>query len=390
MPRRKRKRGEKTKVSVLIPCLNEERTVGNVVRDARKELQKNGFEPEVIVDDGASTDDSVNEACKAGAIVIKEGERGYGDAYLTMIERATGDVFVLADGDGTYPMRFLPKFVKPILKGKDFVMGTRLKGKIEKNAMPLLHRYLGNPILTLILNLLLGASVSDVCCGMRSYSKEKIRALNLSAGGMDFAAELLIKSLKRRYLYAEVPITYKKREVEKSKLNSFGDGWILLRMMLLLSPTWLFIYPGLISFMLGLAIAAFSLTSKIELFGRSMDVSATIIGSFLAIVGIQTIFFGLSAKIYSVINNFEMPGKTYAFINDYFSLEKGLLLGTLFIICGLIASLSLFPYWLQKVFTLSGLKLGIISSSAIIIGLQVFLSSFFISIIHIKKNKKSN
>lgn len=215
------------KVSIVIPALNEEGIVGETVKSVPlNKLNDMGFNTEIIVVDNASTDKTAQEASDAGAKVVYEKNRGYGNAYLRGFKEATGDIIVMGDADGTYPLEMVPEFVKYISNDDmDFVIGSRFNGKIENGAMPALHKYLGNPMLTKMLNKLFNSNFSDTHCGMRAIKSESLQKLNLKSPGMEFAIEMVIEASVKNLKIKEVPIVYRKRGGGKAKLNSFKDGW---------------------------------------------------------------------------------------------------------------------------------------------------------------------
>ena len=238
-------------VSVVMPCLNEEETIGACIEKAQNTLNELGIQGEIVIADNGSTDTSVEIAERLGARVVHQPLQGYGAAYLAGIAAAAGQYIIMGDSDDTYDFTDLERFITPLRNGYDFVIGNRLKGKILRGAMPPLHRYIGNPVLTGILNLLFRSGISDAHCGMRSFTQEAYQQMELRTTGMEFASEMIIKAIKADLKIEEIPITYYPREGE-SKLNSFRDGWRHLRFMLMLSPTYLFLIPGILLFLLGL------------------------------------------------------------------------------------------------------------------------------------------
>ena len=239
-------------ISVIVPCLNEEAAVGNVVDQALEGIQRSGLPGEVVVVDNGSTDSSAEVAAAHGARVVSEPRRGYGSAYLAGLAATEGDYLVMGDADETYPLDELARFVDRLEQGDDLVIGSRFKGTIHGDAMPFLNRFVGNPILTGMLNVLFGVKVSDAHCGMRAVRREALPVLDLHSTGMEFASEMVFKAYRRGLSVSEIPIDYYPR-VGESKLNRFGDAWRHVRFMLLYSPSWLYLVPGSVLLLLGVA-----------------------------------------------------------------------------------------------------------------------------------------
>ncbi|MBC7099529.1 glycosyltransferase family 2 protein [Candidatus Bipolaricaulota bacterium] len=219
-------------ISVIIPALNEEGVVGKTIKSVPVDkLEDKGFKVEIVVVDNASEDNTALEAKEAGAKVVKEEKRGYGNAYQRGFKEAKGDIIIMADADSTYPMEMIPEFIKPILEGYDFVIGDRLNGMIEDGAMPALHRYIGNPLLSKMLNILFNNNITDTHCGMRAIRRETLKKLDLKAPGMEFAIEMVIEATEKNLKIKEIPIPYRRRQGE-AKLHSFKDGWRHIKYML--------------------------------------------------------------------------------------------------------------------------------------------------------------
>ena len=272
-------------VSLVIPARDEEETIGECIQRSMKVFDEMGVEGEVIVADSSS--DSTPEVARSlGAKVIRPEKLGYGNAYMAGFKQAQGRYIVIMDGDLTYDPLEMPEFIR-LLESReaDFVIGTRLKGQIEKGAMPALHRYIGNPLLTWMLNLLFGAGISDSHSGMRAISKEALVKLNLHAGGMEFASEMVIEASRKKLRIKEVPITYHPRK-GGSKLHSLSDGWRHLRFMMLYRPTPFLLLPGSIALVLGLALTLFVLVQEPD---RELRMHSLILGSMLLIIGYQTL-----------------------------------------------------------------------------------------------------
>src|SRR5271170_7727937 len=282
-------------VSVVIPCLNEAENIEVCVTAALGALRDGAIDGEVLVVDNASEDDSAALAAAAGARVVSEPRRGYGSAYLAGFAAARGEYIVMADADLTYDFNEIPHFVSELDGGPELVMGDRM-GNIQPGAMPWLHRYVGNPVLTGLLNLLFRTGVNDAHCGMRALRRDVLPRLDLRTTGMEFASEMVIRAAKENLKIAEFPIEYHPRGGE-SKLSSFRDGWRHLRFLLVHSPTYLFILPGAVLAALG-ALISLTVLAHINLFGRSWDIHALIGGALLTIIGTQVLGLGLCAHAY--------------------------------------------------------------------------------------------
>src|SRR5215203_5664640 len=270
-------------VSVVIPCLNEAETIEECVTRARTALEQNGISGEVVVSDNNSTDGSGDIATRAGARVVRETRPGYGSAYLAGFAAARGRYIVMADADLTYDFFDIPKFVEKLDAGADLVMGDRMDN-IQPGAMPWLHRYVGNPILSGILNLFFRTGVRDAHCGMRGLRRDALPRLDLRSPGMEFASEMVIRASKARLDIREFPIEYHPRGGE-SKLSSFRDGWRHLRFLLVHSPTHLFMIPGAVTAVLG-ALVSLTVLAQLAVLGRNWDLHAMVAGALLMIVGV--------------------------------------------------------------------------------------------------------
>jgi glycosyltransferase involved in cell wall biosynthesis len=371
-------------VSVVIPCLNEAASIERCVARARDALEGQGWQGEVIVADNGSEDGSAELAKAAGALVVFEPRRGYGSAYLAGFAAATGEYIVMADADLTYDFGDIPRFVEELDGGADLVMGNRMKG-IQPGAMPWLHRYVGNPVLTGILNLFFRTGVRDAHCGMRAVRREVLPRLDLRTTGMEFASEMVIRAGKAKLEIAEIPIHYHPREGD-SKLSSFRDGWRHLRFLLVHSPNWLFIVPGTILALLGV-IVSFTVLLQIQVFGREWDLHAMVAGALLMIVGTQVLALGLCAHAYGT---YFMGEKDPWFdrMRARFRLEHGLLLGGVVIFAGLVMAAVIVGIWVDRGFgELSEERLAVLAATLLIVGLQIFFSSFLISILGLRRRR---
>ncbi|MFC1686018.1 glycosyltransferase family 2 protein [Nanoarchaeota archaeon] len=371
-------------VSVILPCLNEEQTIGVCIKKAKQVFQEKNIDGEIIVVDNGCTDNSAKIAKELGAEVFHEPIKGYGAAYLKGISVAKGQNLVMADADNTYDLLEMPKLLAE-LKDNDFVIGSRLNGQIKEGAMPLLHRYIGNPTLTFILNRLFKLKVSDAHSGFRAFTKKAISKMDLNSTGMEFASEMIMKAKKNSLRIKEVPITYHPRKGE-SKLHSFRDGWRHLRFMFLYSPNYLFIAPGMILFLLGIILMGLLLKGPITIGSTSLDIHPMILGSLLTIVGFQIINLGIHAKSYAIKMNLEKPKGFMKLIEKYANFERGAITGLGILLIGAIAFLGILIKWINSGFgELTEVRTAIFSMTLIIMGLQVMFSAFFLSVLGIKK-----
>jgi glycosyltransferase involved in cell wall biosynthesis len=370
-------------VSVVIPCLNEAENIEACVTAALEAIVRMGVHGEVVVADNNSEDDSARLAQDAGARVVVESRRGYGSADLAGFAASRGRYIVMADADLTYDFKEIPRFVAELEAGAELVMGDRMDN-IQPGAMPWLHQYVGNPILTGLLNLLFRTGINDAHCGMRALRRDVLPRLDLRTTGMEFASEMVIRASKENLKIAEFPIEYHPRGGE-SKLSSFRDGWRHLRFLLVHSPTYLFILPGAVAATLG-GLFLVLVESGLELFGRAWGVHAIIGGSLLMIVGTQILALGLCAHAYGT---YFMGARDPWFdrMRARFRLEHGLALGGLFVAAGLAVGGLILATWISHGFgSLADERLAVVAASAIIVGIQIFFSSFLLSILGLRRN----
>src|ERR1700719_1257380 len=365
-------------VSVVIPCLNEAENIEACVTAALSVLASMGSAGEVVVADNGSEDDSARLAEQAGARVVVERRRGYGSAYLAGFEAARGQYIVMADADLTYDFNEIPRFVAELEAGAEIVIGDRMDN-IQPGAMPWLHRYIGNPILTGVLNLLFRTGVNDAHCGMRALRRDVLPRLDLRTTGMEFASEMVIRASKENLRIAEFPIEYHPRGGE-SKLSSFRDGWRHLRFLLVHSPTHLFIVPGALFAGVGMVLMIM-VAAGLSFFGRAWGLHALIGGALLTIVGTQILALGLCAHAYATY----FMGDTDPWFDRMrarFRLEHGLLLGGAFLLIGLVMGIVILATWIAHGFgSLADERAAVVSASLMIVGIQIFFSSFLLSIL---------
>jgi glycosyltransferase involved in cell wall biosynthesis len=366
----------------VIPCLNEEENIDACVRMARSAMDNAGLRGEVLVVDNGSEDASAELARSAGARVIHEPRRGYGNAYLAGFAAARGAYIVMADADLTYDFDEIPRFVAELDAGAQLVMGNRMNN-IQPGAMHWAHRYIGNPVLTGVLNFLYKTGVHDAHCGMRALRRDVLAKLDLRTTGMEFASEMVIRAAKAKLAISEIDISYHPRGGE-SKLSRFRDGWRHLRFLLVHSPTHLFIVPGAALAGLGV-IASATVLAHLSVLGRSWNLHALIAGELLTIIGVQVLALGLCAHAYGTYFLGEKDAWFDA-MRSRFRLEHGLLLGGAIALAGFITALVIVIRWIEHGFgSLSQENLAIFASELLIVGLQVFFSSFLLSILGLRR-----
>jgi len=369
-------------VSVVIPCLDEAASIGRCVELARNVLDDNDLPGEVVVVDNGSTDGSAELAERAGARVVHEQRRGYGSAYLAGFAAARGAYIVMADADLTYDFNDIPRFLERLEGGAELVIGDRMDN-IKPGAMPWLHRYVGNPLLTGVLNLFYDTGVKDAHCGMRALRRDVLPRLDLQTTGMEFASEMVIRASKEDLAIAQIPIEYHPREGE-SKLSSFRDGWRHLRFLLVHSPTHLFLVPGAFLAGIGILIMA-AVLAHVSVFGRSWDVHTMIGGSLLTIVGTQILALGLCARAYGVYVLGERDA-WFERVRPRVTLEHGLLAGAALILAGLAVGGGIIGSWIASGGgALSQTRLALLAATLLIVGIQIFFSSFLLSILGLRR-----
>jgi len=370
------------RLSVVIPCLNEAENIEHCVRRSIEVLKQADINGEVIVVDNNSTDGSGEIAADAGATVIHEPRPGYGSAYLAGLDAARGEYIVMLDADLTYDFEEIPRFLASMEDGAEMVIGDRMDN-IKPGAMPWLHRYIGNPLLTGLLNLFFRTGVTDAHCGMRAMRRDVLERLDLRTTGMEFASEMVIRAAKENLRISQIPIEYHPRGGE-SKLSSFRDGWRHLRFLLVHSPTHLFIIPGLVMAALGV-FADIVVVSDVSLLSRDWGIHTLIGGALLAIVGTQILALGLCAHAYGTYFMGERD-PWFDRMRQRFRLEHGLLLGGTVMLVGFVCVAVIIIHWISEGFgVLSEEKLAVIGATFIIVGIQIFFSSFLLSILGLRR-----
>jgi glycosyltransferase involved in cell wall biosynthesis len=377
------------KLSIIMPCLNEAETLETCITKAKLFLDRHSIQGEVVVADNGSTDGSQDIAAKAGARVIKVLEKGYGNAIMGGIEAAQNDFIILGDADDSYDFTNLQLFVKELQEGADLVMGNRFKGGITPGAMPFLHRYLGNPVLSWLARLFFKSSIGDFHCGLRGFRKQAILSLDLQTVGMEFASEMVVKATVRNLRIVEVPtVLYPDGRTRPPHLRTWPDGWRHLKFLLLYSPRWLFFYPGIFLVILGILTSAILLPGPISIGNFILDINTLMYASLLIIIGVQSILFSAFTYIFGV-NTGLLPhddGTSKAI--QQLGLERGLLVSLGMILLGFISSIGGLIYWGENSFgpidPAVSMRLVIPGAVLFTLGFQIFFASFFISILDTK------
>lgn len=380
----------KPELSIVIPCLNEAETLSICIKKAQSFFEKEKVLGEIIIADNGSTDGSIEIAENCGAKVVHVSSKGYGSALIGGIKAANGQYIIMGDADDSYDFENLMPFLIKLREGFDLVMGNRFKGGIKKGAMPFLHRYLGNPVLSFIGRLFFKINIGDFHCGLRGFSKEAFNKSNLKTTGMEFASEMIVKASLINLKITEVPtILSPDGRSRPPHLNTWRDGWRHLRFLLLYSPKWLFLLPGLFLMIIGLMGSAFLLINPIKIGQITFDVHTLLYTNASILIGFQfIIFYGLT-KVFTVENELLPKSKNYDRQFNYINLEKGLILGVLFVIIGFVLSFTAYKYWQELNFgninNFNTLKIVITGVTSMLMGIQIILFSLFFSVLGLKK-----
>jgi glycosyltransferase involved in cell wall biosynthesis len=377
-------------LSVVMPCLNEAETVETCVRKTLDFFDREGIEGEVVIADNGSTDGSQDLAAAAGARVVLVDARGYGNALMGGIRAAKAPYVAMGDCDDSYDFATLGPFLEELRGGADLVMGNRFKGGIAPGAMPPLHRYLGNPVLSFIGRLLFNTHVGDFHCGLRAFNRQSILDLDLHTGGMEFASEMVVRSALADYDIREQPTTLQPDgRTRPPHLNTWRDGWRHLRFLVLYSPRWLFIIPGVVLMLLGLALGTALEFGPVKLGRIGLDVNALVGASAMVTIGFQAFSLGLLTKLYAISEGFLPPDPFTSRLRRFWSLEKGLVIGGLLALLGLAGLIASLVYWNGRGFgnldPRDSLRLVVPSATALIMSLQVVFAALFASILLIRR-----
>jgi glycosyltransferase involved in cell wall biosynthesis len=373
-------------VTIVMPCLNEVETLGICIRKALVAIKEAGVSGEVVVADNGSTDGSLEIAVAEGARVINVPVRGYGAALLAGFEDARGNYVLMADADDSYDFSHLPRFLLPLENGSDLVMGNRFRGEIKPGAMPFLHRYLGNPVLSYVGRLFFGIHVGDFHCGIRAFRKDAVLKLKLRTTGMEFASEMVVKASLTGLKISEVPTTLSPDGRSRAPhLRTWRDGWRHLRFLLLFSPRWLFLYPGLAATLAGLLLTVWLLPAQRAIGRVFFDVDTLAYAIGLMLVGVHITVFAVSAKVFGTREGFLPPDAKFERLYNYVTLESGLLLGTALLLAGFGAMVYSVVLWGRAGFGFLTpahmLRITLPAAAALMLGVEAIFSSFFLSLL---------
>jgi hypothetical protein len=375
-------------LTILMPCLNEAETIQVCLRKASEFLRTRGINGEVLVADNGSTDGSQALAQQCGARVVQVHNRGYGAALLGGIQAARGAFIIMGDADDSYDFTALDPFVAKLREGYELVMGNRFLGGIKPNAMPPLHKYLGNPVLTWIGRTLFRSASGDFHCGMRGFRRDSMLSLALTSPGMEFASEMVVKATLRGLRMTEVPTTLSPDGRSRPPhLRSWRDGWRHLRFLLLFSPAWLFFYPGLIMLIAGISTMVWLLPGQRSAGAVAFDVNTLVFAAAAIVCGFQAIMFYMLAKTYAIRAGLLPDDPVVHRLQDMLPLEVGLIIGSLLILAGLGLATYAIGVWGARSFgTLNpeqSLRVVIPSATLLMLGLQVLFSTCLLSILQL-------
>ena len=375
-------------LSIVMPCLNEDSTVHLCVWKAKTFLNEHGIKGEVIISDNGSTDSSIERAKAAGAMVVCSDEKGYGAALMNGIKSSKGKYIIMADSDDSYDFLEMLPLLEQLRLGYDLVVGNRFTNKMKKGAMPWLHQYLGNPVLSFIGKTFFKSEISDFHCGLRGFSKLAYEIMNLQTTGMEFASEMIVKATLNKLKMIDVPVTlYPDGRDGKSHLKTWSDGWRHLRFLLLYSPRWLFLYPGIMLMIFGFTVTLWALPNPYQ----TLDIHTILFAVGAILIGFQSVFFAISTKAFAVHEKLVPRFSWLENAIDKISLELALKIGTIFLILGGIGLVYLITIWLNNYFFELGItitmRIAIFSFTFLVFGFQIIFSFFFYSYLKIQLKK---
>ena len=368
-------------LTILMPCLDEAEGIGHCIDAAQAFLDREQIDAEIVVADNGSSDGSIDIALAHGARVVRVDERGYGAALIGGIRAARGKYVIAGDADGTYDFEHLEPFVAALRAGAELVVGNRFEGGIARGAMPFLHRWLGNPVLSFLGRLFFSIPIGDFHCGLRGFRRDRVLALDLRAPGMEFASEMIVRAALAGLAIAEVPTTLvPDRRSRPSHLRTWRDGWRHLRFLLLLSPRWLFLYPGAVLFAVGVIVQAVLSIGPLEVGRVVLDIHTMLYAAAAAIVGLQTMLFAVFVKAAGVSGDLLRPGRWFGALVARFTLERGALVGAITVLAGVALAVWSLSVWvaagLSDIDPRRVMRIVIPSFTLTIAGVQLVFSSF--------------
>jgi glycosyltransferase involved in cell wall biosynthesis len=377
-------------LSVVLPCLNEARTLALCIAQIQTTIEANGISAEIIVADNGSTDGSAQIATGMGVRIAIVPERGYGNALMGGIAAALGQYVIMGDADGSYDFGDIPKFLERLRSGADLVMGNRFRGGIRKNAMPFLHRNLGNPVLSFLGRLLFRASCGDFHCGLRGFNMQAYRRMDLRTTGMEFASEMVVKASLFGMKIAEVPTSLSPAGRDRPPhLRSWRDGWRHLRFLMMYSPRWLFFYPGAALMIFGAAVALWLLPGPRGMGSITVDIHTLLYAIMAILIGFQMVAFSIFTKVFAITEKLMPEDARLNWLFRYFRLETGLVIGGVLMATGVsLASYSLFLWDAHNFGAMDPVRLVRLVASTIVLftmGVEICLASFFLSILGLKR-----
>ena len=378
----------KYELTILMPCLNEAETLETCIKKAQTFLYENNVDGEILIADNGSTDGSIDIAQRNGARVVNVETKGYGAALIAGCNAALGKYVIMGDSDDSYDFLHLMPFVEKLREGYDLVMGNRFKGGIEKGAMPFSHRYIGNPVLSFIGRFFYSSKIGDFHCGLRGYNTARMRSIDLKTTGMEYASEMVVKSTLYGFKIAEVPTTLKKDgRSHAPHLHTWRDGWRHLKFLLMHSPKWLFLYPGIFLLVLGLGLMIAILVGHVSIGGAGLGVHTMLYSSAMILLGVNMVMFSKFTEGYARSTGF-IPVKPVGKLGKFFTVEKGILFGVILFIIGLVWSIMAVNVRAKNSYGIleadKMMRLTIPAFTAIVVGIQMILSSFFLGILQIK------
>ena len=377
-------------LTVVLPCLNEAETLAVCIRKAKASIESLGIDGEVVVADNGSTDGSQDIARAEGARVVDVPIRGYGAALMAGITDARGTFVIMADADDSYDLSTLGPFVEALRGGADLVMGNRFAGGIEPGAMPALHRYLGNPVLTAIGRIMFRSPVRDFHCGIRGFRRDAIIGLDLRTTGMEFASEMVVKATLQKLAIVEVPTTLSPDGRSRPPhLRTWRDGWRHLRFLLLYSPRWLFLYPGVVLVVVGLALGIALLPGPIAIGDHALDVSALVYAMSAVLIGFQAILFAAFSRAFVTNEGLLPPSKGMQRAFRILNLERGLIIGVVLLVLGIALAVYGFLHWGSVDFgsldARDAVRMAVPAATLSVLGVETIMGSFFLSVLGLSR-----